>query len=152
MQNIFNPDFQDFIQALNRCEVEYILVGGYSVILHGYNRTTGDMDVWLNPTCSNYAKMRRAFNDFGLPSNAISEEQFLDVEKFDVFSFGRPPVAIDIMTKVKGLEFATAMKYAEWFELELNFKVRALRLADLIQAKKMAGRYKDLDDIEQLLK
>lgn len=35
MANIFNDDFQDFLKSLNECEVEYILVGGYSVILHG---------------------------------------------------------------------------------------------------------------------
>lgn len=38
MSNIFNEDFQDFIRALNNNSVEYILVGGYAVILHGYNR------------------------------------------------------------------------------------------------------------------
>ena len=46
-QNLFNPDFQDFIQALNTNDVAYILVGGYSVILYGYSRTTGDMDLWV---------------------------------------------------------------------------------------------------------
>ena len=43
MGNIFNQDFQDFIQALNKFEVEFILVGGYAVILRGYSRTTGDI-------------------------------------------------------------------------------------------------------------
>lgn len=43
---IFNPDFKDFIHALNRHEVDYILIGGYAVILHGYARTTGDLDVF----------------------------------------------------------------------------------------------------------
>ena len=53
MGNIFNDDFQDFIQALNHHNVEYILVGGYSVILHGYARTTGDLDIWVNKTKNN---------------------------------------------------------------------------------------------------
>lgn len=44
MGNIFNEDFRDFINALNNNHVRYILVGGFSVILHGYSRTTGDMD------------------------------------------------------------------------------------------------------------
>jgi hypothetical protein len=47
MGNIFNQDFRDFISALNQEEVNYLLVGGYSVILHGYSRTTGDMDLWV---------------------------------------------------------------------------------------------------------
>ena len=44
MGNFFNQDFQEFIVALNEKDVEYILVGGYAVILHGYHRTTGDLD------------------------------------------------------------------------------------------------------------
>ena len=46
MANIFHQDFLDFLSALNEAEVRYILVGGYSVVLHGYPRTTGDMDLW----------------------------------------------------------------------------------------------------------
>ena len=45
MGNIFNDDFRDFLKSLNNNNVNYILVGGYSVILHGYSRTIGDMDI-----------------------------------------------------------------------------------------------------------
>jgi hypothetical protein len=54
MGNIFNQDFRYFISALNQEEVRYILVGGYSVILHGYSRTTGDMDLWVERSSENY--------------------------------------------------------------------------------------------------
>jgi len=54
MGNIFNQDFQDFINSLNKFNVDYLLVGGYAVILRGYNRTTGDMDIWVNKTQENY--------------------------------------------------------------------------------------------------
>ena len=47
MANIFNEDFRDFLLMLNKHEVKYILVGGFAVILHGYSRTTGDMDIWV---------------------------------------------------------------------------------------------------------
>lgn len=43
--NIFNQDFREFLNALNNNKVKYLLDGGYSVILHGYSRTTGDMDI-----------------------------------------------------------------------------------------------------------
>ena len=62
MANILNEDFTDFIQTLNACNVEYILVGGYAVIYHGYNRTTGDLDIWVNPTSANYRKLSIAFS------------------------------------------------------------------------------------------
>ena len=68
MGNIFNKDFQDFIKALNECNVEYILVGGYAVILHGYSRTTGDMDIWVNRNENNYDKLGLAFAKFGMPT------------------------------------------------------------------------------------
>lgn len=61
MGNIFNSDFRDFIMALNKNAVKYILVGGYSVILHGYSRTTGDMDIWVERSDENYSKIVKAF-------------------------------------------------------------------------------------------
>ena len=51
MANIFNDDFRDFIESFNQHDVEYILVGGMAVILNGYIRTTGDMDVWVKKNC-----------------------------------------------------------------------------------------------------
>ena len=47
MPNLFNVDFVEFLQLLDKYQVEYLLVGGYAVILHGYNRSTGDMDLWV---------------------------------------------------------------------------------------------------------
>ena len=61
MANIFNEHFRDFIQALNENDVEYVLVGGMAVILHGYVRGTGDMDIWVNKTTDNYKKLVKAF-------------------------------------------------------------------------------------------
>ncbi|MDZ4667281.1 MAG: hypothetical protein SGJ00_05295 [bacterium] len=45
--NILNEYFQDFSKVLNYEEVKYMLVGDYSVIIHGYPRTTGDIDIWM---------------------------------------------------------------------------------------------------------
>ena len=67
MGNIFNTDFVEFINSLNNHQVEYLLVGGYSVIIHGYPRTTGDLDIWVNQTTENYGRLKLAFGEFGLP-------------------------------------------------------------------------------------
>ena len=107
MGNIFNKDFRDFIEALNHFNVEYILVGGYSVILHGYSRTTGDLDIWVNQTVQNYNRIKKAFGLFGMPLFDMTESNFLENKHFNVFSFGRPPVSIDLMTEVKGLKGAS---------------------------------------------
>ncbi len=149
MGNIFNDDFQEFIHALNQHSVEYILVGGYSVILHGYARTTGDLDMWVNKSKNNYHQLKKAFTDFHMPVFEMTEENFLFNGAFNVFTFGRPPVSIDIMTEVKGLDFNETYKKASIVEIE-GLSIRLINITDLLVAKKSAGRSKDLNDLENL--
>jgi len=146
---IFNEDFQDFVSALNNNEVEYILVGGYSVILHGYSRSTGDLDIWVNKEKENYSKLVHAFKEFKMPVFDMTEDNFLKNPELNVFTFGRPPSGIDIMTDVKGLHFNETFKTSQIVEVE-NLKVRLIGLNELLKAKRAAGRHKDLDDIENL--
>jgi Nucleotidyl transferase of unknown function (DUF2204) len=150
--NILNPDFKDFVTVLNAYEVDYLLVGGYSVILHGYARTTGDMDIWVKATAVNYDKLCRAFKQFGMSVFDMTMDRFLLIEKYDVFTFGRPPVSIDIMTRVKGVDFDDAFSKSAWFEVGDQLAVRTISLEDLLLAKRAAGRPKDQDDIAHLLR
>ena len=147
--NLFNDDFKDFINALNTFEVEYILIGGYSVILHGYSRTTGDLDIWVNKTEVNYRKMEKAFNLFGIPADAIGINRFLNHNEYDVFSFGRSPVSIDIVTEIQGVEFEEAYKAIEKIDIQ-GLEVNLIHINHLKQTKKATGRFKDLDDLENL--
>lgn len=149
MGNIFNDDFRDFIQALNDHEVKYILVGGFSVILHGYSRTTGDMDIWVDRTPENYKKLKNAFFDFGMSVFDMTIDNFLSHPNWDVFTFGSPPVAIDIMVKVKGLNFDECHKKSILFK-DNGLIIRTIHKNHLIQAKKEAGRPKDQNDLENL--
>lgn len=80
---VLNSDFKDFIESLNRYLVDYVLVGGYAVVLRGYNRSTGDIDILVRKTEDNYFKLTSAFHHFGLPENAILKERFLSTD-FDV--------------------------------------------------------------------
>jgi hypothetical protein len=134
MADIFNSDFEVFFKCLNDRDVDYILVGGYSVVLHGYPRTTGALDVWVNPVEENYAKLMKAFIDFGLPS--IPKKSFFDLDNFDVFGFGRPPVSIEILTQVKGLDFQDAKSEIVVFE-ENDLKVKTISYRHLLEAKKI---------------
>jgi len=149
MGNIFNDDFREFIQLLNKHKVRYVLIGGYSVILHGYSRTTGDMDIWVDRTLENFIRIRRAFLAFGMPMFDMTEKNFLSHPTWDVFTFGRPPSAIDIMVRAKGLNFNECYNSAIYFE-ENGLPIRTIHLNNLIDAKKASGRSKDLDDLENL--
>lgn len=146
--DIFNDDFQDFIECLNKSKVKYILVGGYAVIIRGYSRSTGDMDIWVEKSEENYRRLLQAIITFGLPPVAIQKDQFFSVD-YDTFSFGRPPYAIEILTAVKGLAFDLAFELST-MEVVNEIQVRVVHLNHLITAKKAAGRHKDLNDLENL--
>jgi hypothetical protein len=148
MSNLFNQDFLDFLQSLNSNEVKYILVGGYAVILHGYIRSTGDMDIWVGKTKENFEKLNKALNEFGAPS--IAESEFLGNE-FDVWGLGREPNRIEIMSEVKSLRFEEAFKESLLFEQE-NLKIRYIHFNHLLETKNAVGRFKDKNDVEQLKK
>jgi hypothetical protein len=151
MGNIFYQDFRDFLQTLNANKVDYLLIGGYSVIFHGYSRTTGDMDIWVRRDAANYKQLQKAFNQFGLSLFDMTEDNFLNHQEWDVFSFGVPPVCIDIMVKVKGLEFDECFGEALIFNDD-GLEVRVLNYNHLIKTKKESNRPKDNDDINNLNK
>jgi hypothetical protein len=144
-----NQDFCDFIESLNKFQVEYLIVGGYAVIFHGYNRTTGDLDIWVNATDENYARLSEAFRFFGMSTFDMTAEKFLNTELNDVFTFGRPPVCIDILTKVKGLDFSEAFRNSKLVTIS-SIGLRMIDIRDLKITKKEVNRPKDQDDLEHL--
>ncbi|GAB3636633.1 nucleotidyl transferase AbiEii/AbiGii toxin family protein [Hymenobacter arcticus] len=151
MANLFNQDFQDFLRAFHNQRVRYVLVGGYSVILHGYSRTTGDLDLWVEKSSENYMRLAQAFQEFGMPTFDMTADNFLQNPDFDVFTFGRPPVAIDIITNLKGLIFEEAYAAATDTEVD-NLPIRLIWYQHLIKAKQAAGRPRDQDDLDNLKK
>lgn len=148
--NIFNQDFREFLNALNNNKVKYILVGGYSVILHGYSRTTGDMDIWVDRTKENYVLLNSAFEEFGMPIFDMTLENFISHPEWDVFTYGKPPVAIDILINLKGVNFDFAFNNSIVFDLD-GLAIRTIHKNDLITAKMAANRAKDQNDLENLI-
>ncbi|HBT93628.1 MAG TPA: hypothetical protein DEB23_05110 [Chitinophagaceae bacterium] len=150
MGNIFNQDFREFLNALNNNKVKYLLVGGYSVILHGYSRTTGDMDIWVDRTKENYVLLNSAFEEFGMPIFDMTLENFISHPEWDVFTYGKPPVAIDILINLKGVNFDFAFNNSIVFDLD-GLPIRTIHKNDLITAKMAANRAKDQNDLENLI-
>lgn len=150
MNNIFNADFQEFLKAFEDSEVQYVLVGGYSVIIHGYSRTTGDMDMFVHATVHNFSKLQKAFNIFGMSLFGLDIKKFLDTENFDVFEYGRPPMAIDIITKLKGVTFDEVIDSAIRYPISEDLTINVIHINKLIQNKMAVGRPKDIADVEYL--
>jgi hypothetical protein len=72
-----HEDFKDFIEALNKNDVDYVIVGAFALAFHGHPRATGDIDIWLRPTPQNAKAVLKALNNFGFGELDISEEDVL---------------------------------------------------------------------------
>ena len=107
-----------------------------------------DNDSDFSDAKTNFIKLIKAIKAFGLPEIAIKKEEFFS-DNFDVFAFGKPPYSIEIMTAVKGLDFISTYNNST-IELVNETPARIIHLKNLIEAKKAAGRSKDLNDIENL--
>lgn len=146
--NIFNIDFLEFLELLEKHKVDFLLVGGYAVVLHGYIRSTGDMDLWIERTDDNYQKIKKVYLDFSAP--IFPEEEFSN-HKFNVWGIGIEPSKIEIVTQVDGLSFDESFKNRKYFKVD-KLQIPYIDFEDLIKNKTASGRYKDLADIEQLKK
>ena len=71
-------DFEEFLKLLNEERVEYVIVGGYAVVFHGYIRATNDMDVFFRNTADNIQRMRRALERFGFSTGESAVQEFGD--------------------------------------------------------------------------
>ncbi len=140
-------DFKEFLKLLNAHRVEYVLIGGYAVAYHGYPRATADMDIWISPTPENATRTVAALRDFGFAPPEMKPELFL--EKGRIVRMGVPPVRIEIATSISGVRFDVCYDARQVVTLD-GLRVNLISLAHLKANKKAAGRYKDLDDLENL--
>lgn len=96
-------DFKEFFELLNSERVDYLLVGGYAVIYYGSSRATGDIDIWVRRSPPNAAAICRALVALGVSDTSINVQSFLEPQK--VHQIGVPPLRIDLLTSITGVEF-----------------------------------------------
>lgn len=143
----FPQDFSEFLKLLNDHHVEYLLVGGFAVALHGYPRTTADMDVWVARTHSNAERVVRCLREFGFDTPTLTPDLFADPNS--IVRMGEAPLRIEILTEIDGVEFDECVRRATHQNIG-ELIVPVIGLDDLKTNKKASGRPKDLDDLEHL--
>jgi hypothetical protein len=140
-------EYLSFVQLLNENDVEYLVLGGFAVIIHGYIRTTGDIDILINTSEDNANKMLLVMLKFGYGEYDFELKDFM--EKPGCISLDRYRGKIEILTSTIGIEFGEC--YTHKFVVETQgVKVNYLSLRDLIANKIAVGRPKDLDDVRNL--
>ena len=141
----------EFWKSLNHFGVRYIIVGGVAVNLHGYSRTTKDIDVWIKDTKENRRQLGLAFARFGY--DEIDLEDFQFIPGWTNFHIGTG-IIVDILITMVGLEgypFDECLGLSSVAEVE-NIPVPFLQLNQLIANKKIVNRSKDQIDVIELEK
>jgi hypothetical protein len=142
-------DFADLLIELRQANAEFLLVGGWAVILYGHVRATDDMDIFVRPSLSNSERVFAALEAFGAPlrAHAVAPAHF--AIEGDAYRFGLAPLKIEVLTKISGVSFDDALQGARSFDLD-GHQIPYIGKAALIANKKAAGRNKDLADVEEL--
>jgi len=144
---VLNQDFKEFIKSLNDNKVRYLVIGAYALAVHGHPRYTKDLDVWIDRTQENSAKLIQALEQFGFGSLGLKKEDFLTPRQ--VIQLGYPPNRIDLLNDPEGIDFENC--YSNKVEIIIDgISVNFIDLENLKKNKKATGRLQDLADIENL--
>ena len=144
-----DKDFEDFIVLLNQHNVDYMVVGGYALAFHGKPRHTGDLDIWIDISDDNAGKMVRVIKEFGMSSLGLERMDFLKAGV--ITQIGYPPLRIDILNEIDGVDFKEAYPNKLIIDVE-GLPVNYIGLNDLIKNKQVSGRRQDISDVNELNK
>lgn len=140
-----NDDFVDLVACFLEQGVSFVVVGAYALAAHGFPRTTGDIDLFVEPTPDNADRVYQALLDFGAPVQAHQVARADFAAPGNVYQLGLPPRRIDVLTSISGVSFEEAA--AETIEGKLGpLTVRFIGRAAMRRNKLAAGRPKDLLD------
>jgi len=144
-----HQDFSDILRCLNDAGAKYLIVGAHAVSFYTEPRFTKDIDILVEPTLENAAKVYRALLEFGAPLRGVGVEDLANPTM--MYQIGVEPVRIDIIMGIDGVDFQNAWskKVATNFGEE---KIYILGIDDLIKAKKIASRDQDHLDLKKLAK
>lgn len=145
-------DFKELLSILNDEKVKYLVVGGYAVSLHAQPRATKDLDILIKADKTNAVALFRALTKFGAPLEGLTPADFAEAGSF--FRMGSPPVMVDILPEIDGVDFDAAWRRRaiEIVDAETGLAASFISADDLIAAKLASGRQQDLADVEALRK
>ncbi|MBS3945875.1 MAG: hypothetical protein KGZ42_10280 [Melioribacter sp.] len=144
---VLHQDFKEFLKLLNENKVEYLVVGAFALGFYGAPRNTGDIDIWIGIEKNNAIRMVKTLEDFGFSTLGNKEEDFM--ERDLIIQLGVPPIRIDILTSITGVDFYDSYKRKETTIID-NLPISYICKEDFVRNKKAAGRLKDLADIERI--
>ena len=147
---MFPPDFKELLSVFNNRKIRYLLIGGYAVSLYAQPRATKDLDLLVSPDADNVKSLYAALAEFGAPLEGLAAKDFMQPDLF--FRMGAPPLMVDILPAVQGIDFEGAWERRTEIEIdpEIGLRASVISRSDLIAAKLAAGRPQDMIDVAAL--
>ena len=143
----FPGDFIEFLRLLNANEVDYLLIGGFAVAIHGYPPATADMDVWVARGADNAHRIVAALRAFGFDLPTLTVDLFLQPDR--IVRMGVAPIRIEVLTSIDGVDFDGCSERAVVHVVD-GSPIPVIGLDDLKANKRASGRSKDLADLDNL--
>jgi hypothetical protein len=138
-------DFKEFLVLLEQNSVEYLLIGGYAVGMHGYPRATNDMDIYVPVNLENTTKVIATLHEFGFESATLD----LLIKPSSMIRMGIEPNKLEITNFIDGVTFEEC--YVNRLRVKVDdIEFNLISLVDLRRNKLASGRFKDLADVENL--
>ena len=144
---MLNKHFQDFLGLLEKHHVEYVIVGGYAVGVHGFPRYTGAMDVFVAISGENAGRLVEVFSEFGFASLSLKASDFLDPDT--VVEAGREPMKIQVLKGIDGVTFDQCRSDRMIVNIS-GLEVPFIGFESLLANKTASPRSKDRIDLEEL--
>ncbi len=141
-------DFLDLLRLFNRHKVKYCIVGAFAVAFYAIPRYTKDLDILIDPSVENGARIAKALEEFGFGVLNLQASDF--AKKGFTIQLGVEPVRIDILTEIGGCAFNRIwrrLKKGPFGKLRVNY----IGLKELIQNKRSVARYQDKSDLHILM-
>jgi hypothetical protein len=149
--DILNEEFLLFLDCARKNNLRFLLIGGYAVNYHGYNRNTDDMDVWLAPTNENKLAFINTLLCMNYSSREVAPLYNEDFTSYFVGNIGSTESRIDVLTIVHhAIQFEEAEKGKHVFEVTDGIFMNIVPYDVLKDIKLRSSRAKDLFDIARL--
>jgi hypothetical protein len=99
-------DFKELLSLFNEHKVKYLVVGGYAVSFCAQPRATKDLDIFIKADETNAAAVYAALAQFDTPLEGLKPEDLIERGMF--YRMGHPPLMVDILPEISGVDFDTA--------------------------------------------
>lgn len=147
-----SPEYYKILFSFFQNQVKFMIVGGVAVNIHGFTRTTSDLDLFVFSSQENINRIAIAFKQIKYSKELIEYAESVDCTKPFCIKIGEKerPNSLDIFNKLIGVDYTEAEKLMLIYTVSDELKVGVIHYTHLVVNKMLVGRPQDKADIDRL--